>query len=199
MLIPRPETEVLVEAALSQVPDTGAGEIVDVGTGSGCVATAIAHDRPGTHLMAVDISRDALEIAAANAKRHRVADRIAFACGDLLAVPALAQRTFDLIVSNPPYVADADRPALPPEVRDHEPPAALFGGRDGLAIIRRLVAQAVARLKPGGFLMFEIGQGQDTAVYELISATPGLTMSGLKSDLQGIPRIAIAQRGQPER
>ena len=201
VLIPRPETEVLVEAALSQVPDTGACEVVDVGTGSGCVATAIAHDRRGIHLMAVDISRDALEIAAANAARHGVADRITFASGDLLAVPALAQRTFDLIVSNPPYVADADRPALQPEVRDHEPPAALFGGRDGLAIIRRLVAQAVARLKPGGFLMFEIGQGQDAAVCELISATPGLTMSGLKSDLQGIPRIAIAQRngGQPER
>ena len=194
VLIPRPETEVLVEAALSRIPEAGSFDVADVGTGSGCVAIAIARDRPRARLVAVDISREALEIAAANARRHGVADRITFACGDLLALPPLAQRTFDLIVSNPPYVAEDDRQTLQPEVRDYEPAAALFAGRDGLSIIRRLVAQSVARLKPGGFLMFEIGQGQDDAVRELISATPGLTMSGLRHDLQGIARTAIARR-----
>jgi release factor glutamine methyltransferase len=194
VLIPRPETEVLVEAALSRIPEAGSFDVADVGTGSGCVAIAIARDRPRASLVAADIARDALEIAAANARRHGVADRITFACGDLLALPSLAQRTFDLIVSNPPYVAEDDRSTLQPEVRDYEPAAALFAGRDGLSIIRRLVAQSVARLRPGGFLMFEIGQGQDDAVRELISATPGLTMSGLKHDLQGIARTVIARR-----
>ena len=194
VLIPRPETEVLVEAALSRIPEAGSFDVADVGTGSGCVAIAIARDRPRARLVAADIARDALEIAAANARRHGVADRITFACGDLLALPSLAQRTFDLIVSNPPYVAEDDRSTLQPEVRDYEPASALFAGRDGLSIIRRLVAQSVARLRPGGFLMFEIGQGQDDAVRELISATPGLTMSGLKHDLQGIARTVIARR-----
>jgi release factor glutamine methyltransferase len=194
VLIPRPETEVLVEAALSQIPAAGPHDVVDVCTGSGCVAIAIAHDRPHTQVVAVDNSRDALEIGAANAARHGVADRITFACGDLLALPSLARRTFDLIVANPPYVADGERSGLQPEVRDYEPSAALFAGSDGLTIVRRLVAQSVARLKPGGVLMFEIGQGQDKAVRELISATPGLTMSGLKHDLQGIARTAIARR-----
>jgi len=194
VLIPRPETEVLVEAALSRIPEAGAFDVADVGTGSGCVAIAIARDRPRARLVAADIARDALETAAANARRHGVADRITFACGDLLALPSLAPRTFDLIVSNPPYVAEGDRSTLQPEVRDYEPAAALFAGRDGLSIIRRLVAQSVARLKPGGYLLFEIGQGQDDAVRELISATPGLTMSGLKHDLQGIARTAIARR-----
>jgi release factor glutamine methyltransferase len=194
VLIPRPETEVLVEAALSQIPAAGRHDVADVCTGGGCVAIAIAHDRTNTHLVAVDNSHEALAIGAANATRHGVADRITFACGDLLALPSLAQRTFDMIVSNPPYVADGERSALQPEVRDYEPAAALFAGHDGLSIIRRLVAQSVARLRPGGFLMFEIGQGQAGAVRELISATPGLTMSGLKHDLQGIPRTVIARR-----
>ena len=197
VLIPRPETEVLVEAALARIPEAAILDVADVGTGCGCVAIAIAHDRPRTRLVAIDASRGALEIAAANATRHGVADRITFTCGDLLELPSLPQRPFDLIVSNPPYVNDGDRSTLQPEVRDYEPPAALFGGKDGLSIVRRLVAQSVARLKPGGFLMFEIGQGQDDAVRELISATPGLTMSGLIHDLQGIPRTAIARR-EPE-
>jgi release factor glutamine methyltransferase len=194
VLIPRPETEVLVETALAQIPEAASFDVADVGTGSGCVAIAIARDRPRAQLVATDISRAALEIAAANAARHGVADRITFACGDLLAPPSFGQRRFDLIVSNPPYVAEDDRPALQPEVREYEPASALFAGREGLSIIRRLVTESVPRLKPGGHLMFEIGLGQDKAVCELISATPGITMIALKQDLQGIARTAIVRR-----
>jgi release factor glutamine methyltransferase len=196
VLIPRPETEVLVEAALEQLPAAAALDVLDVGTGSGCVAIAIAHDRPHTRVVAVDLSREALAIARANAARHGVGDRMTFACGDLLDVPSLSERTFDVIVSNPPYVADGDRLSLQPEVRDYEPAAALFAGRDGLSIVRRLVAQSVSHLHRGGFLMFEIGMGQNEAVRELISATPGLTMIDMKRDLQGIPRTATARRVQ---
>ena len=106
----------------------------------------------------------------------------------------LERFTFDLIVSNPPYVPVSDRPSLPPEVRDHEPQGALFAGADGLDVIRQLAVQAVPRLNPGGVLMFEIGFGQAEAVRELISSTQGLTIAGLRNDLQGIPRTVITRR-----
>jgi release factor glutamine methyltransferase len=195
VLVPRPETEIIVEAALELFPDPAAIlRIADIGTGSGCLAVSLAHERPNARLVAVDLSGDALEVACANAIRHGVADRVTFVAADLLTGSLLERFTFDLIVSNPPYVPVSDRPALPPEVRDHEPPGALFAGADGLDIIRQIAAQAVPRLNPGGVLMCEIGFGQAEAVRELISSTQGLTMVGLRNDLQGVPRTVITRR-----
>jgi release factor glutamine methyltransferase len=194
VLIPRPETEVIVESALERFPDREAViQIADVGTGSGCLAVALAHERPRAFVVAVDISAAALDVASANAARHGVGSRITFVNGDLL-VSSPERLLFDLIVSNPPYVPEADRASLQPEVREHEPAVALFGGADGLSIIRQLVPQSVNRLTLEGYLIFEFGLGQADAVGELISSTRGLTMVGLRPDLQGIPRTAIAKR-----
>lgn len=195
VLIPRPETEIIVEAALEMFPDPQAAlQIADVGTGSGCLAISLAHERSNARVVAVDVSGDAIDVAYANAVRHGVSERITFVGADVLGDPLLDRFTFDLIVSNPPYVPESDRATLQPEVRDHEPPGALFAGADGLAVIRPLVAQSVVRLKKGGMLMFEIGVGQADAVRELISSTRGLTMVDLRRDLQGIPRTAVVQR-----
>ncbi len=194
VLIPRPETEIIVESALELLPEASPLQVADIGTGSGCLAIALAHERAGAQVVAVDISGAALEVAAANAIGHGVAGRITFVVSDLLDSPLLDGRTFDLIVANPPYVAEADRSTLPPEVREHEPAAALFGGGDGLTVIRRLTAQSVTRLNPGGYLIFEIGIGQDQAVRTLISETSGLTIVDLRKDLQGIPRTVVARR-----
>jgi release factor glutamine methyltransferase len=193
VLIPRPETELIVEAALERFPDRHASlEAADVCTGSGCLAVALAHERPSARIVAADVSADALRTARRNADRHRVADRVQFVQADLL--DGTGNTAVDLIVSNPPYVPDGDRATLQPEVRDHEPPIALFAGDDGLAIIRRLVDQSTGRLKTGGLLIFEFGVGHADAVRELISQSPGLTMLDVKQDLQGIPRTAVARR-----
>lgn len=192
VLIPRPATELIVEAIQELFPDrTVPLAIADVCTGCGCVAVAIAHERPTATVSGSDISAPALEVARRNALRHGVAGRVTFTRGDLLAG---ISGTFDAIVANPPYVIDRARPALQPEVRDHEPSVALFGGVDGLALVTRLVAAAPARLKPGGYLIFEFGLGQDVEVEDLIEAAPELSLVGLRRDLQGIARTAIAQR-----
>jgi release factor glutamine methyltransferase len=193
VLIPRPETELIVEAVLERFPESHASlEAADVCTGSGCLAVALAHERPGVRIVAADVSADALRTARRNADRHRVADRIQFEQADLL--DGTGSTAVDLIVSNPPYVPDGDRATLQPEVRDHEPPVALFAGEDGLAIIRRLVDRSTGQLKTGGLLIFEFGVGQADAVRELISQSPGLTMLDVKQDLQGIPRTAVVRR-----
>lgn len=190
VLIPRPETELLVETAAA----FGAGEMIriaDVCTGSGCVAVALARALPRAHLVATDSSRDALTLARVNADRHGVGRRIEFLHTDLL------QETtgpFDIIVSNPPYVPARDREALQPEVRDFEPPLALFGGPSGLSVIGRLIEQSTERLRRGGLLMFEFGADQGPAVRQLISTSGGLTMMDLKRDLRGIPRVAVVLR-----
>jgi release factor glutamine methyltransferase len=192
VLIPRPATELIVEALQDLFPDRSVPlSIADVCTGCGCVAVAVAHERPGARVRAIDISRPALEVAARNAARHGVADRITFTQGDLLEGVTGA---FDAIVANPPYVIDRAAPALQPEVRDHEPPVALFGGADGLALVTRLVATAPRCLRPDGYLVFEFGLGQDVEVEALIEASPELTPIGLRRDLQGIARTAIARR-----
>jgi release factor glutamine methyltransferase len=192
VLVPRPETEAIIEAALEYFPDARAdAAIADVCTGSGCLAVALAFERAGARFVATDVSADALDVARQNAVRHHVADRVQFIRTDVL---QQVDREFDLIVANPPYVPLSDRPGLQPEVRDHEPAVALFGGHDGLSIVRRLVAESPARLKPGGMLIFELGLGQADAVRALISSAGGLTMIGLKDDLQGIPRVAVARR-----
>lgn len=192
VLIPRPETELIVEATLELFPAGSAPfSAVDVGTGSGCLAVAIAHERPVASIVATDVSEAALTVARRNARRHGVAPRVTFRRTDL--ADGL-DGPFDAIVSNPPYVAERDRPGVQPEVRDHEPGGALFAGSDGLNVIARLVPDAPPRLRVGGWLVFEFGFGQADAVARLISSTPGLTMVRLVRDLQGIPRTAIAKR-----
>jgi release factor glutamine methyltransferase len=191
VLIPRPETELLVEAACDQLRGRAQAVVADVCTGSGCVAVAVARECPDARVLAMDVSPAALEVAKKNAVRHSVADRVLILEADLLEGVA---GHFDVIVANPPYVPDVDRSSLQPEVRNYEPALALFGGSDGLDIIRRLVQQSAARLKGSGMLIFEFGIGQAQAVSDLICNTPGLTLRELRSDLQGIPRTAIASR-----
>lgn len=194
VLIPRPETELVVETALTLLnaaPLAANPAIADVCTGSGCVAVAIARERPDVRVTATDISERALAIARRNAERHGVAARVTFVRADLLAGVA---GPFDLVSANPPYVPDADRPTLQPEVRDHEPPLALYAGADGLDVIRRLVVEATERLRDGGVLVFEFGFGQSDEIAKLISGTRGLRMVELRPDLQGIPRVAVARK-----
>ena len=192
VLIPRSETELIVEVALELFPDVeGPLTVADVCTGSGNVAIALATERTAAQITATDISGTALDVARLNARRLGVADRIQFRCGDLL--EGLGG-PFDLVTCNPPYVAERDRPGLQPEVRDHEPGVALFGGRDGFQLVERLVGDAAACLRPGGFLMFEFGLGQDDRVESLIADTAGFRLVELRRDLQGIARTAIVER-----
>lgn len=191
VLIPRPETEVLVETLLERVPAAGSAAIADVCTGSGCVAVAIASERPNAHVTATDISHEALRVAARNAERHGVRKHISLVRTDLMTGLAGA---FDAIVANPPYVRTIDRNGLQVEVRDFEPQVALFGGVDGLAIVRALIDQAAGHLTDDGILLFEFGLGQEDSVRELISASRALRMIDVKPDLQGIARVAIAGR-----
>jgi release factor glutamine methyltransferase len=192
VLVPRPETELLVEIALQLIPDREARfSAADAGTGSGCLAVALAKERPRAVVLATDIAAGALVVARLNAGRHGVSQRIEFLETDLLKG---APDPFDLILANPPYVPAVDGPSLQPEVRDYEPAVALFAGDDGLEAIRRLIAESVLRLNPGGSLVFEFGFGQEQAVEQLISATPGLRLQEIRQDLQGIPRAAVATR-----
>ena len=190
VLVPRPESELLVETALARLADRIAPwAVADVGTGSGCLAIALARELPHARVTATDISPDALAVARRNAARHGVADRIAFHHGDLLdGLPDPC----DLIVSNPPYVPDAVIDTLTPEVRYHEPATALRGGPDGLDTVRRLAAAAADRLRPGGWLVMEVGAGQsgDAAV---IAQRTGLQVVDVRPDLQGIPRAVVMQ------
>jgi release factor glutamine methyltransferase len=188
VLVPRPETELLVETALVRCPERDAAvSIADLCTGSGCVAVALAVERPKSHVTATDISEDALRVARRNAERHQVSPRMQFVAADLFDGVIGG---FDLIVSNPPYVAERDRASLPPEVIRYEPAVALFGGADGLTVIRRLAAEAPQHLAPGGVLIFEFGYGQDAAIREIIAASR-LKLVEIKQDLQGIPRAAV--------
>ncbi len=194
VLIPRPETELLVETVCALTGAPGAGmSICDIGTGSGCIAVALARELPAAQLCATDRAPAALAVARQNAVRHGVAQHIAFACGDLFADLDAAQ-SFDVVVSNPPYVADDA--ALPPEVC-REPRGALFAGPDGLAVVRRLLAAAPARLRPGGRLVIEIGGGQAEAVRQLAAAH--FDRVQVLPDLAGIPRAVVlsAARAQP--
>jgi len=195
VLIPRPSTELIVEALVELFPERGAAlTIGDVCTGCGCVAVAVALERPAATVVASDISPAALDVARRNANRHGVGGRVSFRAGDLLAGLDTIERPFDAILANPPYVVDHARPALQPEVRDFEPALALFGGSDGLGVITRLVDEAPRRLRRGGYLIFEFGLGQDVEVEELVDRAPELRLVGVRRDLQGISRTAIAQR-----
>lgn len=192
VLIPRPETELIVQAALEILaPGDRQAIVADVCTGSGCIAVALAHERPLARVAATDISEAALEIARRNAARHGVADRVQVMHADVLEGIA---GPFDLIVSNPPYIREHERTLLQREVREHEPHVALFAGLQGLDLIERLVGQASSRLRPGGHLIFEFGCGQDVEVEDFITSAPGLRLLELRRDLQGIARTAVARR-----
>ena len=192
VLIPRPETEILVEKAVALVRRRGAPvRFADVGTGSGCIAIALARELTEATGCATDISADALAVARENALRLGVGSRIAFVRSDLLACFP-PRPVFDLILSNPPYVTEADLAGLPGSVRDHEPHTALSGGESGIEMHRRLIPQAVTHLAAPGHLLLEIGLGQAKDVSALICQA-GLVLGEIVEDLQGIPRCLIAR------
>jgi release factor glutamine methyltransferase len=223
VLIPRPETEHVMEVALARLGergikihlDTGAPReklgVADVGTGSGCLAVALAWELPHAEVYATDISAPALEVARRNAARHGVADRIHFLQCDLLtglektdpssvgarrAVPASTENEplFDLIVSNPPYIARNEAAQLQREVRDHEPRAALFGGPTGIEMYQRLVDQARSLLCDRGILVLELGHDSAEHVRGVFDAQPAWTKVAITMDLAGIPRVLAAER-----
>jgi release factor glutamine methyltransferase len=194
VLTPRPETEFLVEEALEEFPDPQAYiSIVDVGTGSGCLAIALATEFSHPEIIATDISEAALEVAQRNARRHGVNNRIAFVHTDML--PTM--QAVDLIVSNPPYIPRSDATSLPPEVRDFEPEVALFAGEDGLEFYQRLFEEAAQnQLRPDGRLIVELGYDQRDRVVELASAH-GWRALKTRDDLQGIPRVLVLAAPKP--
>ena len=187
VLIPRPETEHLVEALLNRVSHYVPLRIADIGTGSGAIAIALVHKLPNATITALDNSAPALAIARENATRHNVADRIRFLESDLLS--AVAQENFDAIVSNPPYVPESE--ILEPQVRNFEPHTALYAGPSGLDVYQRLIPQAWSALKPRGWLLLEIGHGQRDVLAQLLSHWNDVSFV---EDLQQIPRVAIARR-----
>lgn len=195
VLTPRPETELVVEEALDCVAAMRAGgrpprSIVDVGTGTGCLAISLAREVSGAWVIATDTSPAALAVARRNARAHGVGARVALVQASL--VDAIAG-PIDMIVSNPPYVPAADLAALPPEVRNFEPEMALAGGLDGLDVIRDLVNQAPRALAPGGWLVFEFGAGQEPGVRAAVARCRALDLVRVRADLQGIPRTAVVR------
>jgi len=195
VLIPRPETELLVEAALRWSGERAVDEILDLGTGSGAIAIALAVHLPKVHIVGVDISTEALALARRNAMRHGVLDRIDFVAGDLW--KALEQQKysgllFNIIVSNPPYVPEDQFEELAPEIKNYEPKIALLGGPDGLFYHRRIAYGAKQRLVPGGLLLLEVGQGQAERVAQICLDAGARKVERLK-DLAGIERVVSAQ------
>jgi release factor glutamine methyltransferase len=207
VLIPRPETEHVIEVALDRLAlreiragrkQTLSGEglrIADIGTGSGCIAIALAKDLPGAKFLATDISPAALEVARRNATRHHFADQIEFVRANLLegTSPPATELQFDLIVSNPPYIGRREKPTLQREVREHEPEAALYGGEEGYELYADLVTQSAAHLVSGGVVVIELGHDSLPAVQPLFE-TPEWTRVGVTNDLAGIPRVIAAER-----
>ena len=186
VLIPRPETELLVEIVAARKPAT----VVDVGTGSGCIALALAQRLPAAEVTAVDMSSDALAVAKANAGRYDFKNFTRLLEGDLLSIFPDGF-TVDAIVSNPPYIASGDSAQLPREVKDFEPAQALFAGVDGLEVIRRLILEAKRFLSPNGFVALEIGAGQCAAVAKLLESA-GYKVAQVEKDLQGHERVIVA-------
>jgi len=190
VLIPRPETEMLVEAGLAFLRRHPQARTADLCTGSGCVAVALAVNAPRCRVLAVDLSAGALAVARANAERHGVADRVTFVLGDLWE-PLPAQ--IDLVLSNPPYVRSEDYAGLMPEVRDHEPRQALEAGEDGLVVIRPLLAEAPRRLAPGGALYVEIGEKQGPAVAALARQAFPRARIAIHQDLASLDRMLAVE------
>ena len=192
LLIPRPETELIVEEVLQRVSRGARVETAcDVGTGSGCLAVTLAAELPHARFSATDVSPMALLGARANADQYGVTARIDFLLGSYLATTSTP---LDLIVSNPPYIAERHYASLPPEVLDFEPPEALLAGPDGLRDIRELIRLAPAALREQGLLILEMGHDQSARVTALVSQTPGLRLLHVRADLQGHARVAVVER-----
>jgi release factor glutamine methyltransferase len=204
VLIPRPETEHVIEVALDRlaVREIRAGrkqtltgedlQIVDVGTGSGCIAAALAKELPGARIVATDISSAALAVARRNAARHSFGDRIRFVECNLLSDAAFSG-PFDLVVSNPPYVGRKEKETLMREVRDHEPELALYGGEEGYEFYADLIVQAARHLKPGGLIVLELGHNSLPAVQPILDLLDWTNVAVTK-DLAGIDRVIAAER-----
>lgn len=197
VLIPRPETELIIEAArkyaASLTPPAAMQRILDVGTGSGILAVVLAKEFPAAQVIALDSAAAALQVARENCRRHGVQEQVTLVQGDLLA-PLALRPAFDLIVSNPPYVPTPDWEHLPSEIKDHEPRLALDGGPDGLAIIRLLLAEVHHRLRPGGLLALEVGQGQAETAARLLGQTQAYAPAVIIPDYQQIGRVVTAVR-----
>ncbi|MHB8484978.1 MAG: peptide chain release factor N(5)-glutamine methyltransferase [Candidatus Acidiferrales bacterium] len=197
VLIPRPETEHIIEVAVERLGKERANaslRIADVGTGSGCIAVALAHEFPRAEIFATDISAAALAVAARNATRHNVAERVHLLECNLLDAFGSERGTFDMIVSNPPYVARDQEAQLQREVRDHEPHEALFCGATGTEIYAPLISQAAELLRSGGLLVLEIGYGALDRVRPLFSDSSAWTEIHVANDLAGTPRVISAKR-----
>lgn len=190
VVIPRPETETLVEAALGRLGDAAPALLVDVGTGSGAIAVALARERPPARVVAIDISPAALAVAGENCERHGVLQQVHPVCGDLLS--AVGARA-DGIVANLPYIGQDEFAHLEPEVRDFEPREGLDGGEDGLHVIRRLSVQLLEHLADGGLAALEVGAGQAPEVAKLLAAE-GLSRIEVVRDLAGIERVVLGWR-----
>jgi release factor glutamine methyltransferase len=192
VLIPRPETELLVTETLKRIKSMPAPRVLDIGTGSGCIAIAIAQQQKSAVVTATDVSAEALEVAKRNAQRHGLAKNIRFVQSDLFAALAAEER-FDVIVSNPPYVSHLELAELPVHVRDFEPRLALDGGPDGFVVYDRLIPASVAHLCPGAHLLLEIGATQEEGVRQRIAAA-GLELGPTLCDDANLPRVVTARR-----
>jgi len=191
VLIPRPESELLVEEASRYLATRSDAVVLDIGTGSGCIAITLALEHDSARVYASDVSAAALAVARDNAARLGATARVTFLTGPYAAG---TPRPVDLIVTNPPYVAARDRPVLPLEVSVHEPAIALFGGDDGFSAIRAILREAAAVLSPAGLVMMEIGYLQADRLQAEVSIIPGLSLDAWRYDLQGIPRVAVVRR-----
>ena len=193
VLIPRPDTEVLIDEVLARLPEEADGIVLDYGTGSGAIALTLAAERPSLKLLALDVSADALDVARANAAALELSERVGFVRSDGFArLPGRFRGGLAALVSNPPYVREDERPGMMPDVRDHEPGLALFAGADGLHHYRQ-IAETVDWLAPGGLVAVEVGQGQSAAV-QAIFERAGLTDLRVRKDLSGIDRVVLAVR-----
>ena len=196
VLIPRPETELLIDEVVRRVPADQCGVMIDIGTGSGCVAVTLAGRFENARIMAIDLSRGALDVARGNAEEHGLSDRIEWLQGDVLSplrYDRLAGKVC-VIVANPPYIPDAELDRLQPEIACYEPRLALNGGPDGLHVHRRIIAEAKDYLASGGVLALEVGIGQAEAVQSEVERVGGYTPGGVRADHAGIERIVTALR-----
>jgi release factor glutamine methyltransferase len=193
-LIPRPESEIIIEQTILLAGELPEPVIVDVGTGSGNLAVTAAVQLPQAHVVACDVSGDALSLAHENAEHHQVLDRVAFHCGDFEQVLAGVAGRVDVAMANPPYVTDADFASLAPELREHEPRIALVSGPEGTEVVTRLLDYAPTLLKPGGHLIMELGAGQSPRVKAMLAERPALGLVRFEKDFQGVERVAVTRR-----
>jgi len=197
VLIPRPETELVIEEVHSLRPSHDCLPMVDVGTGSGCLSIALAAEFPQSTIVATDCSEAAIEVAKSNASRHMVQDRIRFLCGDLLEPLKLSlefKSGLSVIVANPPYIPTRELGTLPREVRDFEPRLALDGGADGLTFYRRLLREALLLVQPGGSLVMEMGEGQANYIREDAERLSAWNIQNIRPDAAGIDRVISLER-----